>query len=255
MKLRFNCMQCFQENGHPLFEFHPVELNDAGLYTFTCNFGHETTTVIQQQKFEVLFDLGALALIDGYPREAITSIASSLERFYEFYIKVICLKHKINIDNFKSSWKHIASQSERQFGAYIFLYLIENKNKEPLVIDNEKPTLENVSKRHTKTWKEFRNAVVHKGYIPSTTETLAYGNIVYSHLNELIKDLKNNCEKFISQATFIHLSRVHNDENKLPISTMSIPTIISLNRGEDTVDTLEEALKSLESYREYTHYI
>lgn len=42
-------MQCFQENGHPSFEFHPVELNDTGLYTFTCNFGHETTTVIQQQ--------------------------------------------------------------------------------------------------------------------------------------------------------------------------------------------------------------
>lgn len=157
MKLRFNCMQCFQENGHPSFEFHPVELNDTGLYTFTCNFGHETTTVIQQQKFEVLFDLGALALIDGYPREAITSIASSLERFYEFYINVICLKHKINIDNFKSSWNHVSSQSERQFGAYIFLYLIENKNKEALVIDNKKPTLENISKNQTKTWKEFRN--------------------------------------------------------------------------------------------------
>lgn len=62
-----------------------------------------------------------------------------------------------------------------------------------MVIDNKKPTLENVSKNQTKTWKEFRNTVVHKGYIPSVLETLAYGNIVYSHLNELIKDLKNNC--------------------------------------------------------------
>jgi hypothetical protein len=103
MKLRINCMQCFQEQGHPSFEFQPVEIRDDGLYESTCNKGHTTLTVIQEQKFEVLFDFGAMALIDGYPREAVTSIAASLERFYEFYVTVTCLKYDMDIAGFKAA--------------------------------------------------------------------------------------------------------------------------------------------------------
>ena len=89
MKLRINCMQCFQESGIPSDELMPVEMRDDGLYNVTCSKGHTTVNAIQEQKFEVLFDLGAMALLDGYPREAVSSIAASLERFYEFYVQVI----------------------------------------------------------------------------------------------------------------------------------------------------------------------
>lgn len=247
-------MQCFQEQGHPSSEFQPVEIRDDGLYSSTCSKGHTTLTVVQQQKFEVLFDIGAMALIDGYPREAVTSMAAALERFYEFYITVICLKHDIDMKTFQKTWKHVAAQSERQFGAYLFAYLIDHQGVEPPVIDNEKPQIEALSKSKTKTWKEFRNAVIHKGFIPSTSETLAYGNIVYHHMNELIKDLKDRSGEFIQKATFHHIARANKAAQGAVFSTMSIPTIVSLVRNEARPESLEKALESLVEYRKWLHH-
>lgn len=255
MKLRINCMQCFQEQGHPSFEFQPVEIRDDGLYESTCTKGHTTLTVIQEQKFEVLFDFGAMALIDGYPREAVTSIAASLERFYEFYVTVTCLKYDMNIADFKAAWKHIAAQSERQFGAYIFSYLIDHQGEKPPVIDINKPALGGLSKGNTLNWKEFRNAVVHKGYIPSISETLAYGNIVYLHLNNLINDLKERSSEFIQKATFYHLDRAHEAANGKVVSTMSIPTLISLTRAEKPAESFEKSLESIIEYRKWLHHV
>lgn len=255
MKLRINCMQCFQEQGHPSIEFQPVEIRDDGLYECTCNKGHTTLTVIQEQKFEVLFDFGAMALIDGYPREAVTSIAASLERFYEFYVTVTCLKYNMDITDFNAAWKHVAAQSERQFGAYIFSYLIDHQGEEPPVIDNNKPALDRVSKGNTLTWKEFRNAVVHKGYIPSISETLAYSNIVYLHLNDLIDDLKTRSSKYIQKATFHHLARAHEAANGKVVSTMSIPTLISLTRAEKPAESFEKSLESIIEYRKWLHHV
>lgn len=72
-----------------------VEFRDDGLYKVACPRGHVTVTAIQEQKFEVLFDLGAMALLDGYTREAVSSMAASLECFFEYYVLAISLKHGI----------------------------------------------------------------------------------------------------------------------------------------------------------------
>ena len=247
-------MQCLQEQGHPSFEFQQVEIRDDGLYVSTCNQGHNTLTVIQQQKFEVLFDFGAMALIDGYPREAVTSIAAALERFYEFYIAVICLKHGIDTSTLKATWKHVASQSERQFGGYLFSYLIDHKNVEPPVIDNERPNIDGIPKGKTRTWKEFRNDVVHKGYIPSVAETLAYGNVIYLHLIALIEDLKSRSGESIQQITFHHIARAHEAADGNVVSTMCIPTIVSLTREETPPESFEKALESVAEYKKWLHH-
>jgi len=248
-------MQCLKEQGMPSLDFQPVEIRDDGLYSSTCNNGHTTLTVIQEQKFEVLFDLGAMALIDGYPREAITSIAAALERFYEFYVFTTCLKYDIDLSEFQKTWKHVSNQSERQFGAYLFAYLIDHKGGEAPVIDNEKPNFEGIARGKTKTWKEFRNAVVHKGYIPSFSETIAYGNIVYLHLNKLIVDLKDRSKESLGKATFHHLSRATQTGNGQVVSTMSIPTLISLVRGEEPPESFEKALESIVEYRKWLHHV
>ncbi len=247
-------MKCLQEQGYPSMEFQSAEIRDDGLYSLTCNKGHTVTTVIQEQKFEILFDFGAMALIDGYFREAITSIAAALERFYEFYITATCLKHEIDLTKFQDTWRHVSSQSERQFGAYLFTYLIDHNGETPPIIDNERPDIDGFTKKNIKTWKEFRNAVVHKGYIPSIAETLAYGNIVYSHLNNLISDLKNRSSDAVKKLTFYHISRAHEIANGQSIVTMSIPTIISLASGEMPPNSLEESLKKLERYKKRLHY-
>src|SRR5450759_1525283 len=114
-------MKCLQEFGRPSSEFSQIEFRDDGRYELKCSFGHETTTVLQQQKFEILFEIGAHAILDGYYREAVSSFTSSLERFYEFAIRVFLEKSSKSDDLFQSCWSKVSSQSERQLGAFVFL--------------------------------------------------------------------------------------------------------------------------------------
>ncbi len=252
MKLRFSCMQCFHEQGHPSDELMTMEMRDDGLYSLVCIKGHTTVTVIQQQKFEILFDIGAMALLDGYPREAITSMAAALERFYEFYVRVICIKHEIDQTLLNKSWKLVENQSERQFGAYIFTSLLEDKKVCPVTIEDEKPTLPSISKENIRAWKSFRNAVVHKCYIPSTIEAQAYGNIVFQHINQLLQILKTTCAEQLQKATFLHIANTVDGQQ--PVSTQSIPTLISLTHSRLPTLSLEDAMKELETYRKYLHH-
>jgi len=254
MKLRIPCMQCLQEDGKPSDELMPVEMRDDGLYKVTCPNGHITITAIQEQKFEILFDLGAMALLDGYPREAVSSIAASLERFFEFYIQVIAIKQGIHLQEFNKAWKHVSSQSERQYGAFLFFYLLDHRKALDPPITNVKPTIVGKSKKEIKTWIEFRNSVIHKGYIPSTEEVVAYGDIVYRFVNELIADLKRNSAEQIQKVTFDHLARAHQTADGKPVSTMSIPTLISIVRGEGTPASFEEALQGLNKYKKWIYH-
>jgi hypothetical protein len=242
-------MQCFQEQEFPSEEFRFVEIRDDGIYSSTCSKGHTTLTVVQEQKFEMLFDSGAMALLDGYPREGITSFAAALERFYEFYVQVICLKHGVAIEKFIAAWKNVKSQSERQFGAYLFAYLIDHQGGDPPIIDNEKPVIATSSNG----WKAFRNNAIHKGYIPSTAEAISYGNLIYCHIILLIKDLETRSSEFLNKAVFHHLARAHQVAQGNIVSTMSIPTIFRTARSENPPESLEMALESLEQYRARFH--
>lgn len=67
--------------------FTAVEVRDENHYALTCPKGHRNVVVLQQQKFEVLFEIGAHAIEDGYYREAVSSFTASLERFYEFFVR------------------------------------------------------------------------------------------------------------------------------------------------------------------------
>lgn len=228
-----------------------VELRDDGLYSATCERGHTTVTAIQEQKYEVLFDVAAMALLDGYPREAIVSMAAALERFYEFYVFVLAIKHDVDTKTFATVWKQVDNQSERQLGAYLFVSLLDNPKVLPKSIDEALPSLLGVSKGQTKTWRSFRNAVVHMGYMPSTTECVAYGDIVYRHILELTNELKATCAEPLQKATFTHLVRAHSAGQ--PVSTMSIPTLLSLVRG-GRPSSLPEALEELDKYRKWLHH-
>src|SRR5712692_1118365 len=205
MRLRITCMECFLVDGKPSEEAASVELRDDGLYSVLCSRGHVTVTAIQEQKFEILFDLGAMALLDGYPREAMSSIASSLERFYEYYIQVICLKHGIAPETLIDAWKPLSRQSERQLGAFLMLYLLETKKPfSPLILD-AKPSSQPGSARIS--WAEFRNNIIHKGYIPSSEEVIAYGDLVYQFIYRLISELKATSSEFMQKAIILHLKR------------------------------------------------
>ena len=218
MRLLIPCMKCLQVFGRPSNELARVEFRDDGRYELTCPFVHETTTIVQQQKFEILFDIGAHAILDGYYREAISSIASSLERFYEFAIRVFLEQSSKSDDLFQSCWRTVSSQSERQLGAFIFLWA-SNVGSAPKLLSDKQTA--------------FRNNVIHKGKIPTKEEAIKYGNSVLEALRPKMLIIQNTFAEEVQKIVFYHLrdSRAGADEKK-PISTICSPTIVSLSVGE-----------------------
>lgn len=51
--------------------------------------------ILQESKFELLFEMAVIAFIDGYYREVVASLAASIERLYEFYIFAVALNRGI----------------------------------------------------------------------------------------------------------------------------------------------------------------
>ena len=247
------CWDCFRETGQTKEDYErlkielnsnldfEVELNDENIYEFVCPKGHSALTQLQEQKFEILFDLASLALIDGYTKEAVSSYSSSLERFIEYYILVTSLRNKVTIGDFSNTWKQMAKQSERQLGAYFILRLTENK-----------PT-----NREDKR-SAFRNNVIHQGYIPSSEEAIDYGQYVLTFIQKTLKELSETSSEYLQKAMFIHLLK---NGKKVPenigIGNASMPTIISL-RSVHSPDygnlTLKEALASVSENGFYRHF-
>ena len=234
MKLKINCMQCFQIEGKPSEEFIPIEMTDNRLLRATCSNGHTTLTALQQQKFEILFHFGAMALLDGYSREAIASFAASLERFYEFYIRVICAKRNISAYSFNKTWKNVSNQSERQYGAFLFLYMYEKYIPHIPI---------------SKKWPTFRNKVIHQGYIPTYQETIKYGEILFEFISKNLSDLKKEYSEHIQTVIVKDLQRANNCANGKTIATLSIPTIINISRERSKGGTFLDALDAVKKYK------
>ena len=186
MQLLVPCMKCLHEFGIPNLKFMNAEICDDGIYKLTCDRGHETITMLQNEKFEILFDMGAFALLDGYSREAVSSFAASLERFYEFCIKIFILCEKIDKEEFYKTWKLVSNQSERQLGAFYFLYLNFFRRA---------PT--QISAKQV----EFRNKVIHKGYIPQYTEVKNYAECILGYIYSVLKEIQLTCKEEIIQLT------------------------------------------------------
>ena len=237
MKLLMQCMTCLRKLDNPKMEFTEVEFRDDGRYVICCPHGHESVTVLQEQKFEILFDIGANAIIDGYYREAISSFTSSLERFYEFCINIFCEHRSLDDDVYKKTWKQVSNQSERQLGAFLFLWANE-LGEIPILLSNDDIKL--------------RNEVIHKGKIPTKEEALEYGKKVLQIIRPKIKQLRTQFPDEISAVTFKHIQACSSVKDcQISGGTMSVRTIISLTSGEESHNsqTLEDALASIVKLR------
>lgn len=186
----FDCLKAQLDKGVPhktdgtpiQIPFEPV--NNNGTYIVNCGLGHSSKTIINNIDFEILFEYSINAIADGYYREAVSSFASSMERYFEFFIKTILRVAKNEFTEIDKIWKSIASQSERQLGAYIILYS-QTFSSEPLLLSSNKDV-------------PFRNAVVHKGYLPTRTEAIDFGNVILSIIENSLLNLKN---KYPEQTT------------------------------------------------------
>ena len=185
MKILVPCPECaLNAKEGDSVEENGVEFRDDRILYVDCKYGHKTGVFLKHDKFELLFDSGALAIATGFSREAVANFAASLERFFEFYIRVICSARGLSEKVIAAAWKPISKQSERQFGAFLFTYLLHN---------------EGTWESYNQSLSEFRNKVIHQGYFPTREEAVDYGRYVYCILTSEIQRLKKEHVQAIDQ--------------------------------------------------------
>ena len=128
-------------------------LADDGKYIVNCDAGHTSYVLLDNLKFELLFEMGLHALLNKNPRDAISYFSVSLERYYEYVWRCIMTHFRISESEQITAWKHASKLSERQLGMFITAYLM---------LTNEVPPLLNPNKE-----VKLRNNVIHNGYIPT----------------------------------------------------------------------------------------
>lgn len=245
MKIDLCCVTCVHErkalDGLDKVQVE-AELTDDGLFKATCKNGHEIIAVLQNPKYELLFDLAGLALLDGYTRESVSSFAVSLERFYEFIIKVAFIHKRVDLTLFDSYWKKVSNQSERQIGCFLTTYIDLFHEIPPMLTDKE---------------TGFRNNVVHKGYIASEHEVYNYGNRIGTLIQEISKKMIALNEEAFTTEVFrrFQITREKNKVKNSQISTMCIPTMLSTIDAEFGKKdfNIEEEIDQLKIYRTYVY--
>ncbi len=211
MKFAVCCHQCMIENPmiNPSFQY--INIQEEDLYHFKCEKGHDNLLEIQCFKFELLYESGLCSIKDGYFIESVLSITASMERFYEFFIIILNLSKKIEQEEINNQLKIISRQSERLLGGFICLYSTFYR-KTPVLISNKKT--------------EFRNSVVHKGYLPNKSEAIDYAEEVFNFIKRyyviLLKEHKEVVFNYLNKIQIERRNRNSELINKLkvPISTM-----------------------------------
>jgi len=184
MKIYAPCFDCVRESGPSAIMLHGIgvaDYYDDGVAHVECPNGHKYAVILQSQKFEILLESGANALIDGYTIEAASSFAAAYERFLEFAIQVFCKKLKIDELELEKTFGTVSKQSERQLGGFLFLYLIVF-GKHYLI-------------NHKRV--EKRNKTIHQGYIPTPDEVLEFGDMVYDEIYSVVQQMKAVCSNEI----------------------------------------------------------
>ncbi len=146
---------------------------------------------------------------------------------------MLCLSGGVDYEKFSDAWKRVASRSERQLGAFVFVFLREF-GEPPDILGNKLTKL--------------RNDVVHNGKIPSRGEALKFGDNVLSIVRPKIALLKSEHSDTVRQVVAQSLSdKGHKISDEASRSTLVIPTILSLeNYAEDHhTRSLEQAISEL----------
>ena len=238
MKKFITCMQCSIQGQPPTISLSDVEINNNFTFITTCSNGHKSLTYFQQELFEVLFEFGCMALLDGYYREAVSSIAVAVERFHEYFIRIVSIQNKLPESDFENAWNRMAAQSERQLGAFYYAYLNEF----------EKAPSDFFHKQ-----SEFRNKVTHKGYLPTRQEAIEYAGNAYTYIIDILRTLKTEYQNSIRILTSQHMmkARAKAKEDTLPMATYAEGSILGLISGEKNWGTkpFSEELEQLKEKR------
>lgn len=121
-------------------------------------------------------------------------------------------QRKIKLQAIDGSWRNVAAQSERQFGAFVFLYALEF-GRPPKLLDQK--------------WIELRNEVIHKGKIPTKDEALQYGQDVLDVVRPILREMQERLQDGVKQTVNWYLAQNRTPaEQGRTVGTMWRRTII-----------------------------
>jgi hypothetical protein len=227
------CMECVKQRR---FELTFVPYYDDRVAYIDCSQGHKSALLIQSHKFEVLMESGANALLAGFTLEAASSFSTALERFYEFFIEVVLTHRKMRHEVYEEMFKPMARQSERQMGAFLALHAVE------------------LGKAYCPDKKitEFRNAVIHKGQIPTPEEVQEFCERVYGEIFGLCQTLRQSFSAAINEVVKRDVDERWQEKSKeLPTGTSGGTMFFNLVNSENR-STFKEALEEYIKMRDRT---
>lgn len=235
MKIQIPCRQC-QAEGLPVsFTYTDLELETTSTYNFTCRNDHHTVCLLMTHPFQLLFDLGMMAISDGYTREAVSSLSAAVERFYEYAIDVFLEKCHINEGEVEATWKLVSNQSERQLGGYYFLYL-QAFGRAPEKMKTE--------------WVTFRNKVIHKGHIPKYAEVMEYAEYAFQYMVNTLMELKETHAEYMLTWLERRKTEYAQANPDAHLDVMAYPTFIDLRmtKGELAQVNFKATIQTIETY-------
>lgn len=241
MRIQVPCNQCVNDfissGGQSLgmLSFSTISVSDDDLYEIVCHKGHKSVTTLSAERFEILYEIGANAIVDGYYREAVSSFTSALEIFYEYFLNLVSIERCVPEETFSKVWKHVKNQSERQIGAFVLVWLFETET-EPSQLSEK--------------WRKFRNDVIHKGMIPTEAEAVEYGSEIMRLLHEGINLVRERYEKHFDTYTHRTIRKFPKERYQNYVGGgMGINTIVSV-RNQSSPSTLAEGLSQIQEARE-----
>ena len=175
------CIQCCAEdikNGRiPDSTTYEILTSDSGTIFFNCKNNHENCLIIQEHPFEILLEMAVENLIDRYYREAIFNFAAAQERCFEFFNELILFERQVENKLYEKLWKTVyKNSSERQLGAFYFLYFM--RFKKTFSYDDNKNAI--------------RNSIVHKGEIATKQKAFDYGTYILNNIYIIIETIVEN---------------------------------------------------------------
>lgn len=216
MRINISCPQCAQAAGG-FAVFHVETIREDGLYTGKCPKGHDLLVATQTLRHEMLFEIALNAIVDGYRREAISSFAASVERFFEFALRVLARNRHVAPNIFDDAWKMISGLSERQYGAFVLLYV---------VTFGERPSI------LSRPMVELRNNVIHNGVLPNRQDVLKFGSAAYEVIQTGIRKLRTACKVDVDAILSEHVGEIAKKMGSVYPRTFQV-TPTALNVIED----------------------
>lgn len=224
MKIPVGCMQCLTQNMEitslPIID----NINEQDYYEIKCEHGHINYYYFQNEKFDILFALAIQALCDGYNREAFLNFVASLERFYEFGIRLMTKINGATPEDYAVLNKQLNSNSERELGAYCSLFLATKKEPAKILTNSQ---------------RNYRNKVVHQGVSPSQAKAIEFGEVVHSLIKNDFLFFNEKYPNEIIQLSFDQQQEIR-EKTKKHLWIAAIPSYVTSNSFSSIEDMIKQ---------------